>query len=96
LAWKIEYDRRVVKDMKKMDRKAQQTILEYFDERIAPSPDPREFGKSLSSSFSGLWRYSIGDYRAICRTEDEKLVVLVLRAAHRSTDYNKPLKTTER
>ncbi|MEX2491368.1 MAG: type II toxin-antitoxin system RelE/ParE family toxin [Nitrospirales bacterium] len=80
----------MVKDMKKLDRKAQQTILEYFGERIAPSPDPRGFGKSLTSSFSGLWRYRIGDYRAIYRVEDEKLSVLVLRAAHRSTVYNKP------
>ena len=92
----IEYDSRVVKEMKKLDRKAQQQILAYFDERIAPSSDPRAFGKSLKSSFSGLWRYRIGDYRAICRIEDEKMVVLVLRVAHRSTVYNKPLKTWKR
>jgi mRNA interferase RelE/StbE len=93
LAWKIEYDSRVVKDMKKLDLQAQQQILGYFDEPIAPSPDPRAFGQSLTSSFSGLWRYPIGDYRAICRIEDEQLVVLVLRVAHRSTVYSKPLKS---
>ncbi|MBA3968464.1 MAG: type II toxin-antitoxin system RelE/ParE family toxin [Nitrospirales bacterium] len=66
-----------------------------FDERIAPSPDdPRAFGKSLTSYFSGLWRYRIEDYRAICRFEDEQLlVVLVLRVAYRSTVYNKPPKS---
>jgi len=93
LAWKIEYDSRVLKDMKKLDHKVQQQILDYFDERIAPSSDPRAFGKSLQSSFSGLWRYRIGDYRAICRIEDEKLVVLVVRIAHRSTAYDKPITT---
>lgn len=91
MAWKIEYDSRVVKDMKKLDRQVQQTILEYFDDRIAPSPDPRSFGTPLESSFSGLWRYRLGDYRATCRIEDEKLVVLVLRVSHRSTCYKKPL-----
>jgi len=92
LAWTIEYDSRVVKDMKKLDRKVQQQIIAYFDERIAPSSDPRTFGKSLESSFSGLWRYRIGDYRAICRIEDAHMVVLVVRISHRSKVYKKPLK----
>lgn len=96
MAWTIEYDSRVLTDMKKLGRPAQQQILDYFDERITPSSDPRAFGKALKASFAGLWRYRIGDYRAICRIEDKKLVVLVLRVAHRSTVYNKPLKTREK
>jgi mRNA interferase RelE/StbE len=54
LGWKIEYDRRALKELKKLDRQAQQQILDYFDERITPMQDPRQFGKPLSSSFSGL------------------------------------------
>ncbi len=95
MAWKIEYDSRVIKDMKKLDRQAQQQIIAYFDERIAPSSDPHAFGKLLESSFSGLWRYRIGDYRAICRIEDKQMVVLVVRVAHRSQVYKKPVKKRE-
>lgn len=84
MAWTIVYDSRVVKDMRKLDRQAQQHIIAYFDERIALSSDPRASGKPLESSFSGLWRYRIGDYRAICRIEDEHMVVLVVHVAHRS------------
>ena len=91
MAWTIEYDRRVLKDMKKLDKTVQRQILDFFDDRIAGSADPRDLGKSLKSSFSGLWRYRIGDYRAICRIEDEKLVVLVVRIAHRSKVYEKPV-----
>ena len=91
MGWKIEYDRRVLKDMKKLDKNVQRQILDYFDECIAPSPNPRRFGKSLKSLFPGLWRYRIGDYRAICRIEDEKLVVLVVRIGHRSRVYKKPV-----
>ena len=94
MAWTIEYDSRVVKDMKKLDRKVQQQIIAYFDERIAPSSDPRTFGKTLESSFSGLLRYRIGNYRAICRIEDTHMVVLVVRISHRSTVYKKPLRKT--
>lgn len=92
MAWRIEYDSRVVKEMKKLDRKVQREILDYFDERIAPADDPRVFGKPLKSSFAGLWRYRIGDYRVVCRIENEAMIVLVLRVAHRSTIYKKPVK----
>ena len=67
-------------------------FIAYFEERIAPSSNPRTYGKSLESSFSGLWRYRIGDYRAICRIEDAHMVVLVVRISHRSKVYKKPLK----
>ncbi len=94
MGWTIEYDSRVVKDMKKLGKKVQEQILAYFDERIASSSDPRRFGKSLKSSFSGLWRYRIGDYRGICRMEDAHMVVLVVRINHRSKVYKKPFKKT--
>ena len=88
MAWTVEYDRRVLKDLKRLDRQAQQTILDFFDDRIAPADDPRVFGKLLTASFAGLWRYRIGDYRAICRIEAQRLVVLVVRVGHRSTVYD--------
>ena len=88
MAWTIRYDRRVLKDMKKLDKTVQLQVLNYFDNRIALSDDPRSFGKPLKSTFSGLWRYRIGNYRAICRIEDEKLVILVVRIAHRSKVYD--------
>lgn len=87
MAWTLEYDRRVLKDLRKLDRKVQKKILDFFDERVAPSSDPRSMGKSLKSTFSGLWRYRIGDYRAVCRIEDRKFVILVLRIAHRRKVY---------
>lgn len=78
----------MLKDLKQLDRQAQQTILDFFDDRIAPADDPRVFGKPLKASFAGLWRYRIGDYRAICRIEAQQLVVLVVRVGHRSTVYD--------
>jgi mRNA interferase RelE/StbE len=92
LSWTVEFDSRVLKDMPKLDNTVQRKILDYIDERIAGPDDPRRFGKALKSSFSGLWRYRIGDYRAVCRIEDEALVVLVVRVAHRSKVYDKPLR----
>jgi mRNA interferase RelE/StbE len=34
-----------------------------------------------------FWRYRVGDFRIICRIEDARLVILVLRLGHRREIY---------
>jgi mRNA interferase RelE/StbE len=38
-------------------------------------------------NLAGLWRYRVGDYRLICRLEENRLVVLVLQVGHRREVY---------
>jgi mRNA interferase RelE/StbE len=87
LTWTVEFDDAAAKELRKLDRQAQQEILRYFRERIATDEDPRRFGKPLSRDMTGLWRYRVRDYRMICNIEDQKLVVLVIRAGHRKEVY---------
>jgi mRNA interferase RelE/StbE len=49
--------------------------------------DPRAFGKQLRGSLRAYWRYRVKDYRIICDIQDNRLVVLVVHVAHRSTAY---------
>jgi mRNA interferase RelE/StbE len=46
-------------------------------------------GEALHGSRSGeLWKYRVGDYRLICKIEDDdRVVVLVLRVGHRKEIY---------
>ncbi len=37
--------------------------------------------------FGEFWKYRVGDYRLICKIEDDQLVVLVLRVGHRKEIY---------
>ena len=87
LTWTIEFDEAASKELRKIDRQAQREILDYFRQRIATDEDPRWFGKSLSKEHAGLWRYRVRDYRMICNIEDDKLIVLVVRIAHRKDAY---------
>jgi mRNA interferase RelE/StbE len=87
LAWTIEYDPRVEKDLKAIDRAIQREILDYLDARIAGNEEPRRFGKSLRHELRGLWRYRVRDYRVICDVQDQRRVVFVLTIKHRSTSY---------
>jgi mRNA interferase RelE/StbE len=87
LTWTVEFDDAAAKELRKLDRQAQSDILRYFRERIATDEDPRRVGKPLSGDLAGLWRYRVRDYRMICNIEDDKLIVLVVRVAHRKDVY---------
>lgn len=87
MTWSVEWDDAAVKELRKLDRQAQQDILRYFRQRIATDEDPRRFGKPLSRELASLWRYRVRDYRMICNIEDDALVVLILRVGHRKDVY---------
>ncbi len=87
MTWKVEWDDRARRELRKLDPEVQREVLRYLRQGIAVNDEPRRFGKSLSSEMSGLWRYRIGAYRFVCRIEDDHSVVLVLRVAHRKEVY---------
>ena len=87
MTWKVEFDDRAAKELRKLDRQAQQDILRYLRKRIATKEDPRRFGKPLSGDLALFWRYRVRDYRMICHIEDDGLLVLVLRLGHRKDIY---------
>lgn len=87
MTWTVEWDERARRELRKLDRTIQDNILRYFRERIMGSEDPRRFGKPLNRELKGLWRYRIGDYRAVCQIQDNRLLVLVLVVGHRRKIY---------
>ena len=88
MVWTVEYDPRVEKDLKAIDRTMQREILDYMDTRIAADEDPHRFGKSLRHELRGLWRYRVRDYRIICDIREQTCVVFVLTVKHRSAAYD--------
>jgi mRNA interferase RelE/StbE len=64
-----------------------QRILDSLDERIDKHDDPRTLGKALSGALGTLWRYRIGDFRAIFEIRDGVARILVLQIGHRREVY---------
>jgi len=87
VTWKVEFDDRAAKELRKLNPQIQGEILTYLRKRIATTENPRRFGKSLSAGLGGLWRYRIRDYRLICSISDRELTVLILRVGHRRNIY---------
>jgi mRNA interferase RelE/StbE len=86
MAWTVELSRKAERTLGKLERQQAKRILAFLSERVATLDDPRSIGKALRGA-GELWRYRVGDYRLICKIEDERVVGLVLRIGHRSDVY---------
>ncbi|MBQ6435447.1 MAG: type II toxin-antitoxin system RelE/ParE family toxin [Synergistaceae bacterium] len=84
--WKIEYSIEAQNKILKLDKTIRKRI-ENFVERLSELPSPRMRGEALTGNLSEFWKYRVGDYRLICRIQDDKLIVLVVTVGHRSRIY---------
>jgi len=88
MAWTIEFSADADRAIRKLDPPQARRLLKFLRGRIAPSEDPRSVGKALQGSeFGEFWRYRVGAFRLICKIEDQRLLVLVLRIGHRREVY---------
>lgn len=88
LAWKIEYSDTALTQLEKLDRTIARRVLNYMEERVAGSGNPRRMGRKLTGPMGGLWRYRVGNYRVICDIQDGVVRVLVLRVGKRDRVYH--------
>ena len=88
MAWKIELSAQVDRELGKLDPPQRKRILKFLHERFAPLDNPHSIGQALHGSRLGeFWKYRVGDYRLICKIEDNRLLILVLRVGHRREVY---------
>ena len=88
MASKIELSVEAERELGKLDPQHSRRIVKFLQDRVAKLDDPRSIGEALHGSHLGeFWKYRVGDYRLICKIEDQRLVVLVLRVGHRREIY---------
>ena len=84
MTWTIRLSDRAQEDVGKLDQGIAKRIYRFLFTRLAKVEDPRSIGDALHGSKLGeYWKYRVGDYRLVCKIEDDQLVVLVLRVRHR-------------
>ena len=84
--WKIEFSGDARYALKKLDKPIQERIRKYV-KNLRELSNPRMRGEALTGNLSEFWKYKVGDYRLICRIQDDKLIVLVVSIGHRSKIY---------
>ncbi|HXY25283.1 MAG TPA: type II toxin-antitoxin system RelE/ParE family toxin [Candidatus Acidoferrum sp.] len=86
MAYSVELSETADRELSRLDAQHRRRILRFLQQRVAKLDDPRSIGEALHGSrFGAFWKYRVGDYRLICKIEDDRL--LVLRVGHRKEIY---------
>lgn len=88
MKYKVEFTQRALKDLKKLDRHTAALILGWIRKNLEGCENPRLYGKGLTATRSGQWRYRVGDYRLLADIQDNKIIILILNIGHRREIYN--------
>lgn len=86
--YKVIFDKRIEKDIKKLDKNAKRTLYNWIDKNLNGCTDPRIKGKPLLHDKKGYWRYRIGNYRLLTEIEDNKLIIVAIYYKHRREVYD--------
>jgi mRNA interferase RelE/StbE len=84
MTFEIRWTETTFKKLQKLDRAAQERIIERLDEAAA---DPFAVAKKLSGV--NLYSIRVRDYRVIVSIEKRKMLVIVVDLGHRSKIYKK-------
>lgn len=84
MSYRVEYTPKALKEIGKLDKAQVKRIRRFFGESL-DLDNPRSRGKPLVGRDE--WRYRVGDYRILCQIQDDVLLVLVAKVAHRREVY---------
>jgi mRNA interferase RelE/StbE len=88
MAWRVELSPAADRELGKLDPQHARRILNFLSSRLANLDNPRGLGQALQGQrFGEFWKYRVGDYRLICKIEDERILILVLQIDHRRDVY---------
>ena len=88
-SYRVEFERTA---RRALDRLPEPTRLRVFNRIVALAEEPRPANAEMLSAAERLFRIRVGDYRVIYAIQEDLLLVLVLRIAHRREAYRKLLR----
>jgi mRNA interferase RelE/StbE len=80
MAWRVEIQRSALRELAALPLRARRRVDAAI--RLL-SENPRPPGARKLAGLEGLYRVRTGDYRIVYRVEDDVLLVLIVRIAHR-------------
>ncbi len=84
--WQFIFDKTADKQFARLDKPIQRRIIQAT-QKILNAPNPKSLAKQLTGSKAQFWRYRVGTHRIIVRFEDQHLIILAVKIAHRKNVY---------
>lgn len=83
-SYRVELTRSAEKDLRRIDRSQTSTLYTALE---GLEQEPRPPGTKKLAGSERTYRIRVGSYRVVYEIEDDVLVVLVIRIAHRKDVY---------
>ena len=84
MTYRVEFVPAAKRELARLDRSIQRRIGDAID---GLQEDPRPAGCKKLAGQADWWRVRVGDYRIIYAIQDDRLMVWVVRVAHRKDVY---------
>jgi mRNA interferase RelE/StbE len=81
--YSLQIKRSAQKELERLPKPERQRLVEAID-RLSEYP---HLGKALKGELTGLRRIRVGTYRVIYEINEGKVLILILRVAHRKQAY---------
>lgn len=85
--WTVEYLSTSRRQLIQLAPEVRSRILRHMREWIIEGDGPYSVGKALTGKWVGHWVYRVDEYRVITKIQDQRSVVLVVKAGHRGDVY---------
>jgi mRNA interferase RelE/StbE len=89
MGYKVEILAPAEKTLEKLDKPTRERAIKFLQTDLPKLENPRSIGEALSGKLSDYWKYRRGSLRFICKIEDEKITILVLKVGDRKEVYKK-------
>lgn len=88
MVWEIIVEDKALKVLKNLDKTIAAKIIDFMENKISTSNNPRTLGAALQGSKLGsFWKYRVGDYRIIAQILDKEVKILVVKIGNRKEVY---------
>lgn len=89
MSWSIRFAKAAEREFKNLTKRDRELAAELLGVIFALESNPRPPNHKKLSGEEALYRIRMKDYRIIYQIQDDRLVILVLRVAHRREVYKK-------
>lgn len=86
MTWTVEFTKAASKQVLALDTQIQIRIRDAIRNKLLKNPEI--YLESLVGDKLGLCKFRVGDYRLLCRKDGERLIVTVVKIAHRREVYH--------
>lgn len=94
MSYNLEFDAKSIKDLKRIDIKTRDFILDSLEDFAKKFNNDFEKEllktskiKALKGIYEGLYRLRLRTYRVMYQKEDDRLVIFVVKISHRKEAY---------